>query len=320
MNNEIKEKYELAIKYLKGIEVEQNFEKAHQISKELIEKYNFELANSCIGAMYYWGDYLEQDYEKAYKIFEKLAEKYNDVDSKLYIADMYRWGQYVEKDYKKAFEIYKELADNYGNINAKFYIAVMYYYGQYVDRDYKNAFEIFNELMEKYNKIDAKFFIAKMYYYGQYVKQDNDKALKIFEEIDGKEGYDTKPYILEIKEGLYKELLLEFKYINKRDFYELRNNYLDFLEKENIGIKDKDDFHVSILVKLTNAICKQLELDEDINENDENDAIFLNCNYSTIEEMNHVFEIYDANTDYNYLLNWKLYIFDVKKESLNNLH
>lgn len=320
MNEEIKEKYELAIKYFKGIEVEQNYEKAYKIFNELVEKYNYEKANSYIGAMYYWGDYLEQNYEKAYNIFKKLVEKYNDTDSKLYIADMYRWGQYVEKDYKKAYELYKELAEDKKNIDAKFYIGLMNYYGLYVKRNYKKAFEIFNELMEKYNKIDAEFFIAKMYYYGQYVEQDNDKALKIFEEIDGKEGYDTKPYILEIKEGLYKELLLEFKYINKRDFYELRNNYLEFLEKENIGIKDKDVFHVSILVKLTNAICKQLELDEDINENDENDAIFLNCNYSTIEEMNHVFDIYDANTDYNYLLNWKIYIFDVKKESLNNLH
>ena len=76
MNNEIEEKYKLAIKYLKGIGIEQNIEKSYQISKELIEEHNFELANSCIGAMYYWGDYLEQDYEKAYNIFKKLVEKY----------------------------------------------------------------------------------------------------------------------------------------------------------------------------------------------------------------------------------------------------
>ena len=37
MNNEIKEKYELAIKYLKGIEIEQNFEvnKKTMTAKEL---------------------------------------------------------------------------------------------------------------------------------------------------------------------------------------------------------------------------------------------------------------------------------------------
>ena len=38
MNEEIKEKYELAIKYFKGIEVEQNYEKAYNIFKKLVEK------------------------------------------------------------------------------------------------------------------------------------------------------------------------------------------------------------------------------------------------------------------------------------------
>lgn len=276
VNQEINEKFELAIKYYKGIDIEQNYKKAFEIFNELIEKYNFWHAKTYIGAMYYWGDYVEQNYKKAYEIFSELVEKYDDVESRLYLADMYRIGQYVEKNYEKAFKMYKEIVEKENIAEARFYIAIMYYYGQYVEKDEEKAFEIFSELVEKYNYELAKTFTN------------------------------------EFTNGIYNNLVIEFKYIYRSDLFWRRNIYINFLENQRIDVLEQDKFDISILVKMTNKMCKELEVGEDY------EGGFLGCNM-LIDELTHVFDVYDSNTDYDYLVNLRLNIDNASKESLNRV-
>lgn len=312
VNQEINEKFELAIKYYKGIDIEQNYKKAFEIFNELIEKYNFWHAKTYIGAMYYWGDYVEQNYKKAYEIFSELVEKYDDVESRLYLADMYRIGQYVEKNYEKAFKMYKEIVEKENIAEARFYIAIMYYYGQYVEQDYKKAFEIFSELAEN-NNIDSKFFVAKMYYYGQYVEKDEEKAFEIFSELVEKYNYElAKTFTNEFTNGIYNNLVIEFKYIYRSDLFWRRNIYINFLKNQRIDVLEQDKFDISILVKMTNKMCKELEVGEDY------EGGFLGCNM-LIDELTHVFDVYDSNTDYDYLVNLRLNIDNASKESLNRV-
>ena len=315
-DEEINEKFELAKKYYMGIGVEQNYKKAYELFNELAEKYDFQYAKSFIGAMYYWGEYVEQDNAKAYEIFSELVEKYDDVDSKIYIAKMYQFGKDIEQDYEKAFKIYEEVVEKEGIDSAKFYMTIMYYYGQYVERDYEKAYEIFSQLAEN-NSLDAQFFVAKMYYYGQYVEQDEAKAYEIFNELLEEHNYElAKPFITEIKEGKYNDLVVEFKYIYKEELFWRRNTYINYLEEEKIEVLDQDKYNLSILVKMTNKISEQLGMEEYINENDEDAVRFLNCN-SVIDEIKHVFEVYDSNTDDDYLVNLRLHINNASKESLN---
>ncbi len=310
INQEINEKFELAIKYYKGIDIEPNHKKAFEIFNELIEKYNFWYAKTYIGAMYYWGDYLKQNYKKAYEIFSELVEKYNDIESKLYLADMYRIGRYVEKNYEKAFKMYEEMGEKENSTEARFYMATMYYYGQYVEQDYKKAFEMFSELTEN-NNIDSKYFVAKMYYYGQYVEKDEEKAYKIFSELVEKYNYElAKTFTNEFKDGIYNNLVIEFKYIYRSDLFGRRNIYINFLENQKIDVLEQDKYDISILVEMTNKMCKELEVGEDY------EGGFLGCNM-LIDELTHVFDVYDSNTDYDYLVNLRLNIDNASKESLN---
>ena len=315
---EINEKFNLAKKYYLGIDVDQDYEKAYEIFNELVEKDDFQYAKSFIGAMYYWGEYVEQDYKKAYEIFSKLIEEYDDIGSKLYLADMYRLGQYVNRDYSKAFKMYEELVEQENNDDAKFNMAVMYYYEQYVEQDYKKAYKIFSELAEKNNSNDSKFFIAKMYYYGQYVKQDYKKAYNIFKELVEKFNYElAKHFITEIKEEIYNDLVIEFKYIYKCELFWRRNTYIEFLKDKKVDVLDQDKYNLSVLVKMTNKICKELGMEENIDENSAEDVRFLECNLQ-IDEITHIFDVYDSNTSDDYFVNLRLHINNASKDSINS--
>lgn len=318
-NDEINKKFDLAIRYYRGIDVEQDYKKAYELFSELAEKYDVQYAKSYIGAMYFWGEYVERDDEKAYNIFSELAEKYDNVDAKLYLADMYRLGNYVKQDYEKAFKIYEKVLENYDFDSVKFYMATMYYYGQYVEQNYEKAYNIFSELVKKSNdNVDAYYFIGKMYYYGQYVEQDENKANEIFNELAEKYDYElAKKFITEIKDGVYNNLIIEFKYIYNDELLWRRDTYIGFLEQKNIEVLEQDKYDISILAKMTNKICKELEMDENINEDDEDDVRFLNC-YDSIDEIKHIFEVYDSNIDDYYFVNLRLHINNASKESLNN--
>lgn len=319
MNNlsddDINKKFELAIKYY---DEEKDYKKAYEAFNELVEKYDDQYAKSYIGAMYFWGRYVKKDYEKAYNIFSELAEKYDDIDSNLYLADMYRFGFFVKQNYKKAFKIYENVLKNNDSDVAKFGIARMYYYGHYVDQDYGKAYEIFNELTNRSDKnVDAYYYIGKMYYYGQCVEQDEKKAIEIFNELVEKYDYKLpERFMTEFKDGVYKDLIVEFKYIYKDNLIFRRNTFIDLLEGYDIEVLEKNKYDISILVEMTNKLYKELDIDEEINEDDEKNISILEC-YNSIDEIKHIFEIFDSNTDDGYFVDLRLHINSASKDSLN---
>ena len=277
------------------------------MEEEIKEKY--ELAKN-----FYYGEDSEQDYEKAYSLFNELVEENNDENAKFFIAEMYYWGQYVEQDYEKAYNLFSELAKN-GDEEAEFYIATMYYYGEYVEKNYKKTYEMCSKLVKKYEHIDAKFFIGKMYYFGYYVEKDDKTALKILTELE-KSGYELAiPFITEIKDEIYNDLILEFQFIYRNDFFNLRNFYMELLEQNGVEILNKEKYDVIICEKLTNEIKNKLNMDEEEEIEDES-STFLQCNQTSEEKINHVFNVFDSYYNTDYFINWKLHISNVSKEYL----
>ena len=120
-----------------------------------------------------------------------------------------------------------------------------------------------------------------------------------------------------MEEKIYNNLLIEFKSVLKDELFWRRNTYINFLERQNIIIEDKNNYNLTVGVKLTNKICKELNLELNIDEDNEKDARFLVCN-CMIDELNHVFDVFDSNADYDYLVNFRLHIDNVTEDALNN--
>ena len=77
-------------------------------SKELFE----------MGLKYYKGSEFAQDYDKAYELFHSAATKGNDEAMK-YLGIMYSYGKGVSQDYRKAASFFQAAADQ-GNARATF--------------------------------------------------------------------------------------------------------------------------------------------------------------------------------------------------------
>lgn len=107
--------YSLGYKYLYGIHVEQNSEKALYYFKQASYLGNTDAINK-IGDIYYLGTYyIKKDHIKAKEYYEK-GIALNNTKSMNMLGHMYKNGDGVKQDYNKAFIYYKKSADNGNNI------------------------------------------------------------------------------------------------------------------------------------------------------------------------------------------------------------
>ena len=75
---------------------------------EMAAAFDIDLADECLGYIWYYGRTGEKDYEKAFRYYSRSMERGNLV-STYKIADMYKNGYFVEKDYEKYKEIIEQL-------------------------------------------------------------------------------------------------------------------------------------------------------------------------------------------------------------------
>ena len=75
---------------------------------EMAEPFGLDIADECLGYIWYYGRTGERDYEKAFYYYSRSMERGN-ITSAYKVADMYKNGYYVEKNYEKYKEIIESL-------------------------------------------------------------------------------------------------------------------------------------------------------------------------------------------------------------------
>ena len=75
---------------------------------EMASAFNIDMADVCLGYIWYYGRTGEKDYEKAFRHYSKSMQRGNLV-STYKVADMYKNGYFVERDYEKYKEIIEDL-------------------------------------------------------------------------------------------------------------------------------------------------------------------------------------------------------------------
>lgn len=75
---------------------------------EMASAYDIDVADECLGYIWYYGRTGERDYEKAFRHYSKSMQRGNLVCT-YKVADMYKNGYFVERDYEKYKEIIEGL-------------------------------------------------------------------------------------------------------------------------------------------------------------------------------------------------------------------
>ena len=203
----------VGIMYLKGLGVEQNFDKAREYLEKAAD-FKAYYANYYLGEMYEKGLGVEQNLETArnfYKLAAALlnqdavgtfanlsladekmchelydwrldAANFGNSDCMWKIGMMYEKGQYVEKNLDTALEWYKKSAAQ-GNSEAMRIIGYLYEHGEGVPQDYKKAVAWYEKAVALKNTY-ALNQLAKMYREGKGVEKNIAKADELFGKFD----------------------------------------------------------------------------------------------------------------------------------------
>ena len=193
VSNEAEEQYQLGVKYNKGINVEQDLEKALEYY-EKAANLNHTQAQYTLGTMYAKGYYVHKDIEKAFYWYEKAANQ-NHPESQYRLAGLY----YMQQDYEKAYYWYGkvrllyEKAAEKGDAEAQYNLAGMYQNGWGIKQDWAKARYWFEKSRLSYEKLakqgdeDSLYSLGNLYYFGYGTKQDIHKAISYFEKITEKD-------------------------------------------------------------------------------------------------------------------------------------
>ena len=192
----------VGIMYLKGLGVEQNFDKAREyLEKAAALKAHY--ANYYLGEMYEKGLGVEQNLETARK-FYKLAAALLNQDSSPFIILTQIFGS--KKDAEKAEQLYHELYDwrldaaNFGNSDCMWKIGMMYEKGQYVEKNLDTALEWYKKSAAQ-NNSEAMRILGYLYEHGEDVPQDYKKAVEWYEKAVALKN----TYALNNLAGMYRE-------------------------------------------------------------------------------------------------------------------
>ena len=219
-----KSQYELALRYIDGDGVKQNYYNAalyarmsadqnypegmnlfgnllfngtgvSQNQAEAVEWYRkaaeqgYDEAQDNLGGCYYIGKGVEQSYEKAVEWYRKAAEQgYDEAQNSL--ASCYYNGKGVEQSYEKAAEWWLKAAEQ-GDADAQYNLALCYKKGEGVEQSYEKAAEWYRKAAEQGHPM-AQCKLGECYEKGEGVEQSFTEAVmwyrKVTEEGNG-EGF-----------------------------------------------------------------------------------------------------------------------------------
>ncbi|WP_198006398.1 tetratricopeptide repeat protein, partial [Candidatus Epulonipiscium viviparus] len=144
-----KGQYDLAWKYIKGIDIKKNVSAGIDWLRTAAEN-GYVYAQYHMALRYAAGDGIEQDEHKAWEWFEKAAAQ-GHAKSIYKLGKIYTDGIIVEKDYEKAFNCYLQLAQK-SNKDAQYKVGIAYMYGNGVEKDSTKAFEWLKKAAERKHK------------------------------------------------------------------------------------------------------------------------------------------------------------------------
>lgn len=138
--------YELGRRYLNGIGIDKNVEKALEYLTKADELNSAE-AQYQLGLMYQLGEDVEKDLTKAVEFFTKSSDQ-GLAQAKYELGLMYKLGEGVEKDLTKAVEFLTDVADR-GYPQAKYELGLMYESGEGVEKDLEKSNELIQEAADE---------------------------------------------------------------------------------------------------------------------------------------------------------------------------
>lgn len=99
---------------------------------------------SCLGALYYMGDFVEQDYAKAAELYE-LGMDWGNPQSMINLGYIYEYGRLGSPDYTKAYVCYSTAAALFNASEALYKMGDMLEHGKGFERNHKAAVELWKK-------------------------------------------------------------------------------------------------------------------------------------------------------------------------------
>lgn len=118
------------------------------------------MAQFALGLLYDKGLNVQQDYEKAVKWYLKAAEQ-EDAKAQNNLGAMYYYGKGVDQNNNKAVKWYQKSAEQ-GNAIAQYNLGSMYHYGQGVTQSNQNAVKWYRKAAEQ-NHVKAQYHLGVIY-------------------------------------------------------------------------------------------------------------------------------------------------------------
>jgi hypothetical protein len=268
--------YQLALAYIKGKDIEQNYDLAIDLLTNAADS-GLPEAQYYLGNIYYEGALVDQDLERAQELFSmgahqknpgsqcalgllykdgpgNIQQNYEDAlhwlekagqnnySKALYtLGEMYLDGEGVEKDFDKAFN-YLVQASRLKDEKANYLLGIIYYEGKLVTKNYKIASNYFTQA-QKHNHADSIFMLGEIYF-----EENNKIDIESYKKASdlgsasaqyklGKLYFDGIHVEKDLKSGI--SLIEKSAKNNNSDAqYELSNLY--FLGQKNLLNKDSE--------------------------------------------------------------------------------
>jgi TPR repeat protein len=204
---------DLAVHYIFGDSVEQDYDEAFRLIKDAALKGN-RYGELVLGMCYHDGTGVAEDTKEAFKWYLSSAQKGNTI-AKYMVARSYEDGDGVEANAKEAFRWYKDAADN-GHMKSQVATAVQYEHGTAVERDFKESFRYMKMAVDNEDASDgARYLLAKYYFNGWGTVVNKAEARRLLESIKDKNWLaEAKDALSNITEGNSMRMYtFQFRYI-----------------------------------------------------------------------------------------------------------
>ena len=188
---------QLAIEYIYGDSVPQNYDEALRLIRDAAEKGNSS-GELLLGICYSEGTGVEKNEKEAFRWFLSSAEKGN-IRAMQHVAQAYEYGDGVAPDLQQAIKYYQQAADA-GYPIAQLNMAVFYEHGRGLERDMQKSFELMRQASLK--EEGAKFLLAKYYFNGWGTEKNTTEALNILKNLkDERYKKETERFVNTIERG-----------------------------------------------------------------------------------------------------------------------
>ena len=178
-NNHPLSQYQLALAYIKGEDIEQNYDLAIDLLAKAANSALSE-AQYYLGNIYYEGILVDQDLERAQKLFS-MGAKQNNPGSQYMLGLLYKDGPgNIQQNYKHALNWLEKAGQN-DYSKALYTLGEMYLDGEGVEKDFDKAH---NYLVKasRLNNEKANYLLGMFYYEGTLIAKNYKIASKHFTE------------------------------------------------------------------------------------------------------------------------------------------